>query len=598
MTEESQTDSPAAASSRVSEGPKPGTATVGHAPQDSPKRLPFLWVACVLLGLGGMLSLTLTLSMRPFGAVVCGGLAGLDLGLAVVLYLRLRAGWYAAMALLALAFAWDLIGGLTVFHRSAWAIAVGCLIDLGVALYLWNRRRWFLGRGALRPRVLWAPVICALAAVLGLGGSYLLLMTVDDARQSFPALEVQVPTPPDGQNGFLLLEEMRAKWPLLDDKKYEKLMQGRELVDGKPSAAWLAEARPLLKKYADCLRQGAELVKEPHFVEVPRLHGVAWEKVSVWRLEFVRRLAVLLDIRAELQAADGHWSQALDSADMAVQLGVLLDRESTRTLQSLASDAVVQIGMSSLQEVAGSAPDASILEAHLGPPLPEAAFRDGFDLGMAGEFQGTVGVMQSMANGGYDALHSVGPDIVEWRPRSVFGLLVQKQMKGVQLEKANMTYNVFGRLLLPCVIRGGTYEGPRQSRLWKRLEGGSVVHAFGLLHVVRNPIGDILVGMLAPALERSVDSYFNAVAESRMTQLFVALRCYQLERGALPASLDTLAPEYLKTIPVDPFTGKPFGYEPTGKEPRIWSVGPDRVTDKSRVEGGDDEVVELEFAGK
>jgi hypothetical protein len=83
---------------------------------------------------------------------------------------------------------------------------------------------------------------------------------------------------------------------------------------------------------------------------------------------------------------------------------------------------------------------------------------------------------------------------------------------------------------------------------------------------------------------------------SRLTQVFIALNCYQLEHGSLPATLDVLAPQYLKSIPVDPFTSKALGYEPAGKSPRIWSVGPNGRTDKPYTEGGDDTVIRLTFA--
>jgi hypothetical protein len=93
-----------------------------------------------------------------------------------------------------------------------------------------------------------------------------------------------------------------------------------------------------------------------------------------------------------------------------------------------------------------------------------------------------------------------------------------------------------------------------------------------------------------------IADHYKLQTAARLTQLFLALRCYQLEHGKLPGKLDELAPEYLKTIPLDPFTGKPFGYEPGGQKPRIWSVGPDQRTDPPDAEHGDDVVVEVQFA--
>jgi hypothetical protein len=58
-----------------------------------------------------------------------------------------------------------------------------------------------------------------------------------------------------------------------------------------------------------------------------------------------------------------------------------------------------------------------------------------------------------------------------------------------------------------------------------------------------------------------------------LTRLFLALRCYELERGGLPEKLDGLAPGYLSEIPLDPYTDAPFVYEPDAQPPCLYSVG-------------------------
>lgn len=56
--------------------------------------------------------------------------------------------------------------------------------------------------------------------------------------------------------------------------------------------------------------------------------------------------------------------------------------------------------------------------------------------------------------------------------------------------------------------------------------------------------------------------------------LLMALRCYQTDTGQLPSSLETLIPNYLKSIPLDPYSGSPMLYSKQNK--RIWSIGSDR----------------------
>jgi hypothetical protein len=95
----------------------------------------------------------------------------------------------------------------------------------------------------------------------------------------------------------------------------------------------------------------------------------------------------------------------------------------------------------------------------------------------------------------------------------------------------------------------------------------------------------------------------------RAVRLQVALAAYQAKERKPAARLDDLVPRYLKTIPVDPFSGRPFGYrvsagekievaqwQPEG-EPRfltvsagqgvLWSTGADRSDDGGRKQGLD-----------
>ncbi len=161
-----------------------------------------------------------------------------------------------------------------------------------------------------------------------------------------------------------------------------------------------------------------------------------------------------------------------------------------------------------------------------------------------------------------------------------------------------MTHNVEGRILSALVSRTKRYSSGPYSPFEGEFTTLHIIGRVGCLRFARNPIGYILVPMLMPAVGRgAVEVPFRVLATARLTRLDLALRCYQLEHGKLPESLDVLAPEYLKTVPVDPFTGKPFGYEATGANPRLWSVGPDQKTDPEGSKKGDDVVVPLTFAG-
>ena len=213
-----------------------------------------------------------------------------------------------------------------------------------------------------------------------LGGGVMLLLTVDDARRSFPVLEQEVAVPPEQENGYLLIEQMRAKWPLEGDEQLDATFDGMPEPGVPPNEEWVQSARAVVHKYADCLARTRELVREPHCVEVPFLTGMAWvERDQEW-LSTQRAPGTAAHISAQLQAADRHWDAALDDAGRIVQLGVLISKESTSIDPGLFGVAVASIRPGGPAGCGGrGVPDAALLRAHLGPPLPEDAFRKGFN---------------------------------------------------------------------------------------------------------------------------------------------------------------------------------------------------------------------------
>ncbi len=63
------------------------------------------------------------------------------------------------------------------------------------------------------------------------------------------------------------------------------------------------------------------------------------------------------------------------------------------------------------------------------------------------------------------------------------------------------------------------------------------------------------------------------------TQIAVALRLYRVEHGSYPDSLDVLVPEYLESLPLDSFSGRPFIYVKVGDDFRLYGVGRDMDDD-------------------
>ena len=83
-----------------------------------------------------------------------------------------------------------------------------------------------------------------------------------------------------------------------------------------------------------------------------------------------------------------------------------------------------------------------------------------------------------------------------------------------------------------------------------------------------------------PVLTSAHFTSARAGSMNRALLLRLALRAYQLERGAPPRDLQKLVPTYIKAVPADPFgAGEPFRYRTDGVNYTLWSIGPDGVDD-------------------
>ena len=67
-----------------------------------------------------------------------------------------------------------------------------------------------------------------------------------------------------------------------------------------------------------------------------------------------------------------------------------------------------------------------------------------------------------------------------------------------------------------------------------------------------------------PALQELTASTMSHETRLRALRIVLALAAYRLDRGRLPDALEQLVPDYLTELPLDPWIGRPFGYQPSG----------------------------------
>ena len=83
--------------------------------------------------------------------------------------------------------------------------------------------------------------------------------------------------------------------------------------------------------------------------------------------------------------------------------------------------------------------------------------------------------------------------------------------------------------------------------------------------------------IVAPPLAKMCTLTARAVADSRCTAVAIMVERYRRTHGRLPETLADLVPEYVRSLPVDPFTGKDLLYRHDERSYVVYSVGEDQT---------------------
>jgi len=110
----------------------------------------------------------------------------------------------------------------------------------------------------------------------------------------------------------------------------------------------------------------------------------------------------------------------------------------------------------------------------------------------------------------------------------------------------------------------------RREREWARGTHGPLQYAW---------ISLFLRSTLQQSEERLRARHLRDEAEVRLLRTAVAMELFRRKMGRYPGKLGELIPEYLESVPADPFTGKSLFYRPTTNSYLLYSVGADRKDD-------------------
>ena len=93
-----------------------------------------------------------------------------------------------------------------------------------------------------------------------------------------------------------------------------------------------------------------------------------------------------------------------------------------------------------------------------------------------------------------------------------------------------------------------------------------------------------------PVFDTAAHTFLFVHDRVRMAGLACALERYRIAKGAYPATLDALVPDFLPKLPHDPCDGQSFRYRLIPEGYLLYSIGIDRVDDDGKVKSLGDEI--------
>ena len=94
----------------------------------------------------------------------------------------------------------------------------------------------------------------------------------------------------------------------------------------------------------------------------------------------------------------------------------------------------------------------------------------------------------------------------------------------------------------------------------------------------------IVSSLIVPATGAVFDAAARNIATDRAADAGIACELYRREQGKLPTTLNELVPQYLPSIPIDPFTGQPMIYKVDENGFKIYSLGKNKTDDGGKLD--------------
>jgi type II secretory pathway pseudopilin PulG len=337
-----------------------------------------------------------------------------------------------------------------------------------------------------------------------------------------------------------------------------------------PGETWadLEAAEALLAKYSTTLKllhEGANLRGSARYP----LDATKGYTTLLPHVQELRTAARLLSLEVQVRMHRGDMAGVAESLAAQIRLGETLKHEPV-VISQLVRAAVHSIGTSDVELYLahGEADEESLRRVQ--EVLEEVDFSGALHTALIGERALSYQSLQNMNAADLQALSkqstqtapgpSLGRSVASLRPGDSAQLLATLTES---IEAAKHPFPEQIRELQKVDARHTAFFTEDQQKLpWNR---------------------HVLTQLLAPAVQAAASTVAEAQARQQAAVAAVAIERYQrAHAGELPATLEALVPEFVATVPTDPFDGQPLRFQPTEEGYRVYSLGRNQQDD-----GGD-----------
>ncbi len=347
---------------------------------------------------------------------------------------------------------------------------------------------------------------------------------------------------------------------------YEPKDKSQTILDMVAGNAWDDQiAEDIVSKNSQAFAYFVEAARKPKFQDPASANpenitpNMVLPAMNSWR-----RMAQFSAIRAMYLARQGKDKEALDEVLNSVSIGQKIQESQAPLVEYFIAIAMKGVGLETVQKIIPSSKLTSAELKQYAQGLDKFyKNEDGLIMSFKGEYHFQSWVIDSIVSGDTEALKSVVGEEESQNPE------IAKKIKDNYYFQPNKTKLLFAEYARANIKSANQSCGEIKATEVKPLAPTNPAK----LYTEENAIGKILHDIIAASFSGVSTKKCQEDLLVGATQAMIAIKAFKNDTNNYPSSLNELIPNYLSSVPQDPFDGKPLKYSVTKKI--LYSVGED-----------------------